>query len=64
MHERFQYVLKAIMTTMLQSGGLNTTEYEDLARQLLGNDAYLLFQVEKIVGVCLRQLYALSLIHI
>ena len=59
-HERFQYVLKAIMTTMLQTSSLSVPDYEDLARQLLGNDSYLLFQVEKIVGACLRQLHAFA----
>ena len=31
------------MTIMYQSNVLDTTKYEDLARELLGKEAYLLF---------------------
>ena len=43
MDERFQYFIKAIYTTMSYSNVLDTNKYEDLSREFLGNDAYLLF---------------------
>ena len=41
--ERFQYLIKAVLTVMSQSNVLDTNKYEDVARELLGNEAYLLF---------------------
>ena len=41
--ERFQYLIKSILTTMNYSNVLDTNKYEDIARELLGNEAYLLF---------------------
>lgn len=55
--ERFQYLLRAIVTTMCANNTLSINEYEDLARQLLGNDAFLLFQMDKLIAVCLKQLH-------
>ena len=49
--ERFQYLLRAIVTTMCANNTLSINEYEDLARQLLGNDAFLLFQMDKLIAV-------------
>ena len=58
--ERFQYLLRAIATTTCANNTLSTNEYEDLARQLLGNDAFLLFQMDKLITVCLKQLHNFS----
>jgi hypothetical protein len=41
---------------MIQSNVLDINKYEDVARELLGNEAYLLFQVDKIVNHCQKQL--------
>ena len=50
--ERFQYLIKSIVTVMNNSNILDTNKYEDIARELLGNEAYLLFQVDKLVNHC------------
>lgn len=54
--ERFQYLIKAILTTMYQSNVLDTNKYEDVARELLGNEAYLLFQADRLVNHCTKHL--------
>jgi len=54
--ERFQYLIKSIVTVMSGSNILDTNKYEDIARELLGNEAYLLFQVDKLVNHCSKQL--------
>lgn len=54
--ERFQYLVKAILTTMSHSSIVDISKYEDMARELLGNEAYLLFQVDKLVNNCTKQL--------
>ena len=54
--ERFQYLVKAILTTMSHSNIVDINKYEDMARELLGNEAYLLFQVDKLVNNCTKQL--------
>jgi len=41
--ERFQYFVRAVFTTMSYSNVLDTNRYEDLSREFLGNEAYLLF---------------------
>ena len=41
---------------MSGSNILDTNKYEDIARELLGNEAYLLFQVDKLVNHCSKQL--------
>jgi hypothetical protein len=41
--ERFQYLVKAILTAMTNGNVLDTNKYEDVARELLGNEAFLLF---------------------
>lgn len=41
--ERFQYLIKAILTAMTNGNILDTNKYEDVGRELLGNEAYLLF---------------------
>jgi len=41
--ERFTYLIKAVLTLMSQNNVLDSYKYEDIARELLGNDAYLLF---------------------
>lgn len=56
-HERFQYLVKGIITMMCQPSVLSGNEYDDLGRQMLGNDAYLLFQMDKLVSVVLKQLH-------
>ena len=45
-------MIKAILTVMSQSNVLDTNKYEDIARELLGNEAYLLFQADKLVNNC------------
>lgn len=35
---------------------MDSNKYEDMARELLGNEAYLLFQVDKLVNNCTKQL--------
>ena len=40
---------------------LDTNKYEDVARELLGNEAYLLFQVDKLITHCHKQLNILVL---
>ena len=54
--ERFQYLIKAILTTMTNGNIMDTNKYEDVARELLGNEAYLLFQVDKVVNNCVKHL--------
>ena len=54
--ERFQYLVKAILTTMSHTAIMDINKYEDMARELLGNEAYLLFQVDKLVNYCTKQL--------
>lgn len=70
--ERYEYLLKGIVSTCchqgpgtlnpstLLAGGSNFSmdhsKYEDFARQLLGQNAFLLFQIEKIVGNAIKQL--------
>jgi hypothetical protein len=54
--ERFQYLIKAILTAITNSNILDTNKYEDVARELLGNEAYLLFQVDKVVNNCVKHL--------
>lgn len=54
--ERFQYLVKAILTTMSHTNIMDINKYEDMARELLGNEAYLLFQVDKLVNNCTKQL--------
>ena len=42
--ERFQYLVKAIVSTFnVQNNTFDSGKYEDLARELLGNEAFLLF---------------------
>lgn len=41
---------------MTNSNVLDTNKYEDVARELLGNEAYLLFQVDKVVNNCVKHL--------
>jgi len=41
---------------MSQSNILDSQKYEDIARDLLGNEAYLLFQVDKLINYCQKQL--------
>lgn len=41
---------------MYQSNVLDTTKYEDVARELLGKEAYLLFQADKLVNHCVKHL--------
>ena len=48
--ERYQYLIKSILTVMSQSNIFDTNKYEDVARELLGNEAYLLFQVDRLVN--------------
>jgi histone deacetylase complex regulatory component SIN3 len=59
--ERFQYFIKAVYTTMCFSNSLDTNKYEDLSRELLGNEAYLLFQMDKIVNNCAKHLTQFNL---
>lgn len=54
--ERFQYLIKAILTTMSNPSTMDNSKYEDLARQLLGNEAYLLFLIDKVIKNCTHQL--------
>lgn len=54
--ERFQYLIKAILTTMSHNNIMDANKYEDMARELLGNEAYLLFQVDKLANHCSKQL--------
>lgn len=54
--ERFQYLIKAILTTMSQASVMDTSKYEDMARELLGNEAYLLFLIDKLIKNCTQQL--------
>lgn len=54
--ERFQYFIKSVYTTMYFSNQLDINKYEDLARELLGNEAYLLFQMDKVVNNCAKHL--------
>jgi hypothetical protein len=54
--ERFQYLIKAILTAITNSNILDTNKYEDVGRELLGNEAYLLFQVDKVVNNCVKHL--------
>ena len=35
---------------------LDTTKYEDVARELLGKEAYLLFQADRLVNHCTKHL--------
>lgn len=42
---------------MTQGNVLDTNKYEDVARELLGNEAYLLFQVDKLVNNCVKHLF-------
>jgi len=58
--ERFSYLVKAILTVMTQNSILDTNKYEDVARELLGNEAYLLFQVDKLVNNCQKQLISFT----
>ena len=41
---------------MSQNNILDSQKYEDIARELLGNEAYLLFQVDKLINYCQKQL--------
>ena len=41
--ERFQYLIKAIVTVNSQKSILDINKFEDVARELLGKEAYLLF---------------------
>ena len=41
---------------MCYSNILDAHKYEDVARELLGNEAYLLFQVDKLVNHCTKHL--------
>lgn len=50
--ERFQYLVKAIITVNSQKSVLDINKFEDVARELLGKEAYLLFQVDKLVTSC------------
>lgn len=50
--ERFQYLVKAILTTMSHASVMDTSKYEDMARELLGNEAYLLFLIDKLIKNC------------
>ena len=59
-HERFQYLLQAIYSVYSMPVGLSTNEFEELSRQLLGNNAYLLFQMDKLISTCLKQLFFYS----
>ena len=54
--ERFQYLIKAILTAITNSNTLDSNKYEDVGRELLGNEAYLLFQVDKVVNNCVKHL--------
>tara|TARA_B110000285_G_C15009291_1_gene555559 strand:- start:225 stop:932 length:708 start_codon:yes stop_codon:yes gene_type:complete len=55
--ERFQYLVKGIFTAMCAPGGiLDGGKYEDVARELLGSEAYLLFLVDKLVNHCTKHL--------
>lgn len=38
------------------SGSISTDEFQDLARNLLGNDAYLLFHLDRLVANIIKQL--------
>jgi hypothetical protein len=46
--------VSSIVTTMNQTNVLDTNKYEDLARELLGNEAYLLFQIDKLINNCIK----------
>ena len=48
--------MKSILTASSSNSVLDTNKYEDVARELLGNEAYLLFQVDKLLNNCLKQL--------
>jgi histone deacetylase complex regulatory component SIN3 len=58
--ERFQYLIKAVYTVISQSNNIDTTKYEDIARELLGNEAYLLFQVDRLVNQCTKHISLLQ----
>lgn len=55
-NERFTYLIKAILTLMSQNNILDTNKYEDVARELLGNEAYMLFSTDKLISHCQKQL--------
>ena len=59
--ERFQYLVKAIYTAMCFGNILDAHKYEDVARELLGNEAYLLFQVDKLVNHCTKHLISFNI---
>ena len=52
--ERFNMFICSIVTTMNSTNVLDTNKYEDLARELLGNEAYLLFQIDKLINNCIK----------
>ena len=35
---------------------MDANKFEDVARELLGNEAYLIFQVDKLLSQCLKHL--------
>jgi len=41
---------------MYQSNVLDNNKYEDVARELLGNEAYLLFQADRLLNNCTKHL--------
>jgi len=45
-------LVKAIVSSFSEKNTFDSGKYEDLARELLGNEAFLLFQIDKIVKVC------------
>ena len=65
--ERYEHLLKGIYTTAMSVGAMPTTsnnimdhnKYEDFARQLLGQNAFLLFQIDKIVSQSIKQLQSM-----
>jgi len=76
--ERYEFLLKGIFatTTMQNSQGLMHTgsvsggnllidhsKYEDFARVLLGKNAFLLFQIDKIIAQAIKQLLQMHSDH-
>ena len=67
-NERYEYLLKGIFltTSMSTPGGLlsvsggsaliDHSKYEDFARVLIGKNAFLLFQIEKVISQAIKQL--------
>ena len=57
-NERFDLFVSLVLLTLNSDRKLEPSNYEDLVRELLGKDAYLLFVYDKLIGTVSSNMFS------